>query len=262
MRNVKSLVYIVLFLVLLSGQKTYGRPANVLQTHVGMNSTAFRDKSMSPLMYTGLGLSGGVSFEHVLQKRTELFMLSFDLAGTGNPFGNTCELSGFAFKNYNLYHSEGDRQNRIVAGWSNNNYFNYYVNENYGNFRERSNYLTTFGPAAAYRYRFDLFGREMAFDMLLDIQLLGFYLRPSYVSNNPEGYLDPENSGFMGFLYSIGAFLPHQAWHAGLSPKITYFFRSGNGISLNYQYEYLRINRPEPFVQSTGKWYLTVITKL
>ncbi|MBW6457971.1 MAG: hypothetical protein K0B52_02295 [FCB group bacterium] len=227
-----------------------------------MNNTAFRDKSMSPLMYTGNGLSGGISFEHGSEKRTEMFLLSFELAGTGNAYGNTCDYSAFAFKNYNFYHKNRSRQHRIVAGWSNYNYFNYYVNENYGNFSERSNYLTTFGPAAAYRYRFALFGREMVFDMLFDIQVLGFYLRPSYVSNNPEGYLDPGNSGFMAWLRSIGAFLPHQARYAALSPKITYFFRSGNGLSLNYQYEYLHIDRPEPFTQSSGKWYLTLMATL
>jgi hypothetical protein len=261
---VKKNKYLILMIAAaqLLGCSLYAQNLNQLHMQLGMASVALRDKSMSPLMYTGIAFSGSAAFYHTGTNRTEMFRLSFDLADINNHAGNSCSYTGLAFKNYTLYHKDRDRQNRIVWGWSNNNYFNYYNNENYGNFSERSNYFTTFGPAAAYMYRFKLFGRDLILDVPIDIQLLGFYMRPSYISNNPEGYLDPANKGFMAWLRSIEPFLPHHAWNVGISPGLTYLFRSGNALSLNYHYEYLRINAPEPITQSIGRWYLSLVTQL
>jgi hypothetical protein len=94
------------------------------------------------------------------------------------------------------------------------------------------------------------------------VQLLGFYLRPDYVSSVPAGFSDPDNSGFQSFIRSIGAFLPHQAWNFGVSPKLIYRLKSGSAFSLGYEYDFTRINNPEPLTQSSGMWYVGLITKL
>ncbi len=82
------------------------------------------------------------------------------------------------------------------------------------------------------------------------------------MANTPAGYAYPENSGFQAFVESIGVFLPHKAWNFGVSPKLSYRLKSGNAISMSYEYEFTRINDPEPFTQSGGVWYVGLITKL
>lgn len=240
----------------------WSQTTNQLNTNIGIGNIALRDKSMSPLMYSGLGFSAALSFEHYSSSSTHFHQIKFDHAGINNQYDNSCTFFNVSYKSVTLYHKAREKQNRITWGWSNNNSFNYYDNEGFHNYSERSNYFTSFGPAASYTNALSIFGKEFVIELPADIQIIGFYLRPSYVASSPEGYLDPDNSGLKAFLKSIEAFLPNRAWNFGIRPKISYLLNSGNALSISYQYEFSRINNPEPVTQSSGVWYVCLTTKL
>lgn len=253
---------VLIVVLLLFSQQAWSQATNLVGIGIGIASVALRDQGMSPLMYTGLGYSGAVAFERHTASRSKRFIVQYHHAAVNNRYGNSCGYGGFAFKNQTLYHRDSGRHNPIVLGWSNSNQFMYYDNSGYANFSERSNYMTTFGMVAAYYKPFFLFGKHFVFELPADLKLVGFYLRPSYVSNSPEGYLDPANSGFMAWLYSVDAFLPHNAWNFELYPELSYLLKSGNQVSIGYHYEFVRMNKPEPVIQSTGAWYIKLSAKL
>jgi len=234
---------------------------NKINANIGASSIALRDRSMSPLIYSGVGFSGTIGYQRKSESKIKIFKLSHSRASINNQFGNSCAFRGLAFKTLALYRINSSDDN-FALGWSNNNFFNYYQNQSFGNFSERSNYFTTFGLAGQYKKYINLFGRVFIFSFPVDIQLAGFYLRPSYVSNSPEGYLDPDNSGFGAWFKSIEAFLPHRAWNFGLNPSLSFLFKSENSIAISYQYEFLRINNPQPYSQSVGAWHISLITIL
>jgi hypothetical protein len=234
---------------------------NQIETNIGVSSIALRDRSMSPLIYSGLGFSGALGYQRKSESKIRIFKLSHSRSGINNQFGNSCAFRSLAFKTFALYRiNSGD--GNFSLGWSNNNFFNYYKNQKFRNFSERSNYYTTFGLAGHYEKQINFSGRDFVFSVPVDIQLAGFYLRPSYVSNSPEGYLDPDNSGFGVWFKSIEAFLSHRAWNFGLNPNLSFIFKNGNALSVNYEYEFFRINNPEPISQSAGGWFISLTTRL
>ncbi len=249
------------FTMLLLPLVVKSQATNSINVNIGASSIALLDMGMSPLIYSGFGFSGNIGYQRKSESKIKSFQLSYSHANISNQFGNASAFRGFAFKTLALYRINSSNDN-FVVGWSNNNYFNYYQNQGWGNFSERSNYFTTFGLAGLYKKHFNLFGRDFNFTVPVDIQLVGFYLRPSYVSNSPEGYLDPDNTGFGAWFKSIEAFLPHKAWNFGLSPNLSLLLKSGNSISISYQYEFFRINNPQPISQSTGVWFVSLTTRL
>lgn len=253
---------VILMLCLSFAGKAWSQSTNYIHTDLGFSMMALRDEGMSPLMYSGAGFAGALSLERHSGSKTIIHRLSFGSGDLHNQYDRLVSFWEVSYHSITLYHKSGDLQNRILWGWSNNNSLNHYTNQTYRNFSERSNYFTTFGPAAFYSRTFDVFGREMLFEIPVHVQLLGFYLRPDYVSSAPAGFADPENSGFQSFIRSIGAFLPHKAWNFGVSPKLSYRLKSGNALSIGYEYEFIRINDPEPFTQSMGVWFVGLITKL
>ncbi len=233
-----------------------------LSTNAGLSITAMRDKSMSPLMYSGTGFSTALSLNKTTESKTLFHTLNFKNTFLKNRFDNKSTYLDASYKSLSFYHREKNKSGRIVFGWSNNNYFNYYHNPSFRNYGERSNYYTSFGFAALYTREFTFLGREFTFEMPLSTQLLGFYMRPSYVSSLSQGYLNPDNSGFKAWLHSIEVFLPHKAQSIDLSPQLRYSLKSGNYLALGYQYEFLRIKNPEKLSISAGAWQLAIITKL
>ncbi len=230
-----------------------------LGTGIGVTFTHLRDKSMSPLTYSGTGFSGSFSYKRVKEHQTLFFQLKHDRAAIQSTPGNSVDYLGFAFKNYTLYHKSGAREKRMLWGWSNNNVLAYYEHASFGNFGSRSSYFTSFGPAAAYRYPFELFGQELEVRLLGDIQLAGLFLRPSYVSGSPDGFLDPSNSHLEALVRSVDLFVPGKAWNLGVQPALIYRFPTGSALSLGYCFEYKRINEPEPVSESMGNWLFRLI---
>lgn len=259
---VKRTTALLVFALFLAGSPLQAGGRHYVHTPLGFTNTALRDKMMSTLRYAGMGASGAIAYEHYGTKGTKLFRLSGSQAGITNTFGSHTDFRNIAFKNYTYYHRDRGRDGRIVWGWSNNNYYHSYTYLSHGNYSTKTQYFTSFGPALLYTLRFSIFGLEMRAELPADLQLAGFYFRDKYISNNPGGYLDPDDLGRMYWLKTLDAFLPYQAWNAGIYPRLTWIFGNGNALSLSYSYEYLRFNKPEPLVQSAGAWYISLVTKL
>jgi hypothetical protein len=254
-------IVLLTFSILCCTNFAWAQTSHFIDTKLGGGVVAFRDHTMSALMYSGANYSGAIAYTKQTINKTVFFQLNHHRADISNQFGNSCTFRGFALKNHNLYNLNIEHGG-FAWGWSNNNYFNYYQNQGFGNFSERSNYFTTFGLVGQYSKHFTLFGRGFGFVVPVDVQLAGFYLRPSYVSSSPEGYLNPDNSGFSAWFNSIEAFLPHRTWNFGVSPGLSFSFKSGNAISISYQYEFFRISNPEPISQSAGVWFVGITTRL
>ena len=227
-----------------------------------MHLTYLRDKSMSPLTYGGAGISGAFSFVSNGPSKHLDYQFRHDRGTLRNAAGTTSSYMRFSFKNHTLYGEKGDEGTPFRWGWSNNNVLASYTHSTYGNFGSRSYYFTSFGAAASYTHDFSVWGVTFRAAVVADVQLLGFTLRPSYVSGNPEGYLDPSLSGIQAFLQSVELFVPGKAWNVGMQPQLTYTLGSGNALSLSYQFEYSRIQHPETVTESMGNWFLTLITAL
>jgi len=228
---------------------------NTLQVHFGGGKFALRDKSVSPLLYQNAALSFFLAYKHEGPKKSDFFQLNTNRAVLSNQYGNTMLYRDFCFKNYSLYKTG---QARLKWGWSNNNYLIFCEIPSYGNFNKRLSYVTSFGPALCYVECFNLFGKQLKAELPLDLQVLGFYIRPSYVSDSPEAYLAPNGNRISAFLASAGAFLPNQAWNAALNPGFSYILSSGNAVVIQYHYEYLCINRPEKLSKSSGIWTIGI----
>jgi len=258
-------LYILLFIItiqLLFSLSLIAQRNSELFVGAGVSQTHVRDKSMSPLMYSGVGVVADAGFFHISAGKTECFHLSFQKARLQNSGGNGADYLAFSFKNHTFYHKESDPRGKMIFGWSNNNFLGSYTKDTYGNFPNRFFYYTSFGPAGSYLVDFMVFERTFIAELKADIQLLGFYLRPSYVSSEPDGYIDPANSGFSGFLNSIDFFYPGNALDAGTDISLKYIFGSGNAVSINYRYQYSFIKFPESVNSSTGNWTVSLITKL
>jgi hypothetical protein len=253
----------VFLLLLLSGNAVlFAERGHFLIAQAGLDHAAQRDKSMSPLAYGGSGIATGIAYEHGGRSSMDFFHLSFQSGEIRNRYGNSCSYQSVAFRNYTFYPKQGESGNATVFGWSNINAFHRYVNAAYGNYADRLNYYTLFGPAFRYALPFRIGKLQFHMQLPVDLQILGFYLRPSYISNRPSGYLDPENSAFMAWLRSVDLFIPGRDWHFSLNPQLNLMLGSGGRLSLTYQYQFVRIAKPELFVQSKGTWYISLVTKL
>lgn len=217
---------------------------------------------MSPLIYSGKGLTGTIGFERIKASRSMLIQLSHGRGALRNAPGHAADYLGFALKNHTFYHRNTEPDGHLLWGWSNNNVLGSYTHRSFANFGSRSFYFTSFGPSTHYQYGFTLWNRDFLFRVLADMQLLGFYLRPSYVSGSPEGYLDPDRSDIGAFLHSIKPFIPGNTWNFGINPSIRFHFHSGNAISMEYRFEYVRINTPEPVTSAAGNWMIQMIILL
>lgn len=253
----------IFFLLLLFGSAVlYAGNGHFLFVQGGLDHAAQRDRSMSPLAYSGTGIAAGIAYEHRGHPNMEIFQLTLQSGNIRNRYGNTCAYQSFAFRNYTFYQKQDEFGKALTFGWSNINAFHRYVNAAYGNYADRLNYYTLFGPAFRYAQPFRIGKLHFRVQLPADLQILGFYLRPSYISNSPSGYLDPENSAFMAWLRSIDIFVPGRDWHFSLNPELSLILGSGGRLSLTYQYQFVRIAKPEPFIQSKGTWYIGLVTKL
>ncbi len=150
----------------------------------------------------------------------------------------------------------------LFWGWSNHNHFQLHHNELFTNFSERSDYFTTFGVLVAYHSEIEINQRKVLFDLPVDVAMLGFYLRPSFISNAPKGYVEPDGEGFRGFLNSIDPFVPWNDWFVGAHPQATLVLKNGNGVSLGYRFQWLGLNEPARMSMANGFWSVSLKTKL
>ncbi len=256
------LFFFALVIVIIFSADLASQSSGLFSAGLGINLTHLRDRNMSPLIYSGRGLFASFSLEQSSKTKTSVFRLQHERTSIRSEPGNQADYLGFAFKNYTFYGTDHEEERYLAFGWANQNALGSFTHQSYSNYGSRYYYFTAFGPALRYRAGFELWDRQFRAGLDADLQLLGFFLRPSYISSSMEGYLDPENSGLRGFIESIQLFFPGRAWNFGIAPSFTYTFMSGNSLTLEYRWGYVRINRPGTVAESKGNWLIRLNTIL
>jgi hypothetical protein len=227
----------------------------------GIRHDAERDRAYSPLIYSGIQGSFSVAISSESLALSDNFAINYSTGKIHNSYGSAMQVHTAGIQTYKFYHRDKDRQEGLHWGWSNNNEFNTRSVEDI-NFNNRSEYFTSFGPAARYRLPFTLLNRQFHFETLTHLQLVGFTLQSSYVTSLPPGFEEPSNKGISAFLNSIDIFYPGNSWNFGIQPTMRYRLKSGNMLSIGYKYDYLRLRGAHITEKSRGSWYFGIITAL
>ncbi len=240
----------------------YAQSGHRLDVHAGMAGMAFRDRGMSPLLYTGQLLSGGLTYCLMQEEREMVFDFTHQRGVIHNAYSNHCRYRSLALSTQTIYPLRSYGMHTLLLGWTNHNHFHIHQNEQFTNFSERSDYFTSFGALLGYRADKALNGRKLRFELPVEVALLGFYLRPSFVSNAPKGYVEPGSGGFRGFLNSIDPFVPWNDWFIGAHPQTTLVMKNGNGVSIGYRFQWLGLNEPVRITMANGYWNVSLKTTL
>lgn len=252
--------FLFLWMFLLAGFSSFGQGGSFININVGLDQIAHRDQGMSPLMYSGNGFMSELTWSGEGENRTFQFSLSFAKGFQQNKYGNSISYHRGSAQAFVFYH--GGKPKKIAWGWFNNNAFSHRYNAGFVNFRDHYEYFTNFGPALRFNNPFMFKGRDLTFEAVGFVQLIGFTIRPSYTSSFPEGFLREQKSIVGGLWDSAKLYHPGNAWNFGFRPKLQYALNSGNRLSIGYQYELYRLNATNPVTQSRGTWYFSISTRL
>lgn len=225
----------------------------------GLRSEALRDMGYSPLVFSGLGLSGMLGYEKKAESKETIWMLNYSQATTNNVFERKLTATNVGLLNLNFY----PRENKSFSwGWSNNNALQHRYISGFDNFNGRTDVFTAFGPAVQFKKQLQVKERNFVFSAVSHIQLLGFYLPSGYVSSLPSGFGYEPNGAFKGFWQSIYLFYPGGAFNVAIWPKLEWQLKTGNSIGLQYFYEYTRMQGAQMHERSTGMWLLNFSMKI
>jgi len=228
----------------------------------GIRHAAVRDYAWSPLLYSGIQGAYAIGYSKEGARSSDLYTFRFAAGNLVNRWDKVMLPVGGAIQTFTFYHARSDPREGIHWGWSNHNAFQTRDIKDIGNFNNRSEYFTSFGPAMRYRLPFSLFERAFRLEILADVQLLGFKLQSSYVTSTPPGFTEPSNAGFAAFLRSLEFFYPDNAWNFGIQPSMRYTMKNGNMLCLNYRYEYRWLEGAHLTEYSSGSWHFGLITRL
>ncbi len=228
----------------------------------GIRHAAVRDYAWSPLLYSGIQGAYAIGYSREGSRISDHISFSFATGNLSNTWGKRMRPVGGTIQTHTFYHAQSDPDEGIHWGWSNHNAFETRDIQDIGNFNDRSEYVTSFGPAMRYRLPFTLFERGFRVEILADLQLLGFKLQSSYVTSTPPGFAEPAYSGMEAFLRSIELFYPGNAWNVGIQPSLRYNMKNGNMLCISYRYEYCWLKGAHITESSSGSWHFGVITRL
>ena len=233
-----------------------------LSNRVGIASQAIRDELMSPLRFVGSGFFISLKWRTEKITQSDHILFQYSTGTLKNTFGDALDYQSFNLMTYTFYHQPHVEDAFFNLGWSNHNSLQFRTNSAFTNNSRFFEYSTTFGPAVRFQYPMRIWGQPLWWEVWSNVQLLGFYLRPSFTSSAPDGFLDPDNSTFQSFLRSIELFAPHQAFQFNWRPGIYFPFKSANRISLHYLYEYYQLSTPKRISSSGGVWMVSLSTKI
>lgn len=255
-----ALIFLVVFAIL-PAQTT--DKEHFLYSYIpGIRHAAVRDYAWSPLLYSGIQAVYAIGYSKEGSRISDHIVFRFAAGNLTNRWDRVILPVGGAIQTFKMYHARSDPGEGIHWGWSNHNAFQTRDIKEIGNFNNRSEYFTSFGPAMRYRLPFSLFNRQFRLEILSDVQLLGFKLQSSYVTSTPPGFAEPSNAGFAAFLRSVELFYPGNAWNFGIQPSLRYTMKNGNMLCLNYRYEYRWLEGAHVTEYSSGSWHFGVITHL
>lgn len=95
-----------------------------------------------------------------------------------------------------------------------------------------------------------------------NIQLIGFKIQSSFVSESLSGYEDNYESGISATWNSMTLFYPFNNWNWGIWPSLRYTFKSGNSIHVLYRYDMFILESAHRLSSSTGNYLITITTLL
>lgn len=253
--------FLILCLIMV-GFPSFAQKSDFINISGGYERLAQRDRGMSPLMYSGSGFFTEMSFSRESERQSLLLAVNFTMGNQQNKYGNSIGFNRGSFQAFTFFHKNQQLPNKLHWGLASNNVFSHRYNPEFVNFNNHFEYFTNFGPAAKYHYPFKIKGREFNLEGLGHLQLIGFMIRPSYTSSYPEGFFREQTSVFKSLVHSVKVYHPGNAWNFGFRPKLNYFLRSGNRISLGYLYEFYKLNTPNAVIQSSGIWFISLSTRI
>ncbi|MEX2592442.1 MAG: hypothetical protein WD426_06680 [Anditalea sp.] len=256
------LMPLLIAVIMMVGFPSFAQKSNFINISGGFEKSVQRDKGMSPLMYSGSGFFTQMAFYKESEKQSLLLALNFVRGTQRSKYGNSIGFNRGSIRIFNFCHKDKKLTNKLHWGLSTNNVFSHRYNPEFVNFNDHFEYFTNLGPAAKYLYPFKIKGRNLIMEGLAHIQLIGFMIRPSYTSSYPEGFLREQPSIFNGLVNSVKVYHPGNAWNFGFRPKLNYPLKSGNRISLGYQYEFYKLNTPNAVTQSSGIWFISLFTRI
>ncbi len=238
------------------------------QTEIFLNlGTTFeqvfhRDSRMSPLIYSGNSYGGLAGLEIDSRRFIEKIDVVYTNGVHNNGLGNSLTFHRFRVMTYALYKRRQKENQKFYWGFSNQNNYTYRNNRGFSNFSEHYEYFTSFGPAASLRMPFKLGKHRFSWEGTSQWQVIGFMLRPSFISAVPPGYEVEDVSLLDGFFKSLEGFYPGKAWNFGLSTKLSHILPSGNKLQLSYEFEYYTLNTNQPVSLNNHNFILQISSKL
>jgi hypothetical protein len=223
---------------------------------VGVVSGAQLDRGYSPLIYSGVQGAVEVGYSQGSDGRERSLWLGYSSGAMESRHGRNLESFSLSFLVATMYRL--GEESPFYLGWSNDNQFNSRTIGGFLNFTGRSDYFTSFGPAAKYSQGFQLFGQEFSVDVLSHVQLLGFYLPSGYVSSLPRGFGYEPGGFFESFAGSVFLFHPGSAVSAGLRPELQWYWREGTSLAVSYSYEFVALRNVHTSRRSRGHFLLSL----
>lgn len=187
-------------------------------------------------------------------------MLGYTSGQTQNRFGRNLESTSVSLLALTLYQIDPD--SRFRWGWANSNQFNSRTPEDFLNYTGRSDYFTSFGPAANVSLPFGFLNQDFSFQANAHVQLIGFYIPSGYINSLPKGFGHDEN-GFVSAVYnSAFLFHPGSAVNFGLIPTLQWSLSENSSLGLTYSYDYTSLQNVHPSRRSRGNYLLSLTMKL
>lgn len=235
---------------------------NWLSVGLGVEALALRDYGYSPIIYNGWQLSYYLHYTSVKTKKSDFFIFNYSNGRVNNNFDRTIDTWSASLTTFTFYHGNGQMDKRIQWGWSNVNYFQHRQHGDINNFNGRSDYFTAFGPAFRLLHPFSFAGAQFSFELRSHTQVLGFSVLPGFVTSSPRGFTGSNISGIQSFIQSIDWFVPGKAWHIAVHPGLNWQLNSGNRISINYQFEFIKLNGLHTSERIGSTFIISLISQL
>lgn len=256
-KSIPVFVAVVCFSAIASAQTS-----NYFRINSGVEHIGSRDKGMSPLLYAGYGFYVGMGWERIGPKHTTVLVLDLAMGMQRNKYQNPIDYRRGNLQWSTFYHPKADGKKTVEWGWHINNVFSHRFNPYFVNFNDHYEYFSNIGPALRYRYPFRLNSREVYLAGSANVQLIGMMIRPSYTSSYPEGFLNRESSVSKSLVHSVRLAHPGNSISFGIRPSFVYPLKSGNKLSLGYNYEFYRLNSSNAVTQSGGTWFISLAARL
>jgi hypothetical protein len=235
--------------------------SNYFQIGSGVEHVGSRDRGMSPLLYSGYGFHVGMGWERISPSHTTVLFLDLGMGMQRNRYQNPIDFRKGNLQWSTFYHRDAGKK-ALEWGWHVNNVFSHRFNASFVNFNDHYEYFTNVGPALRYTYPFRLNGREVYLTGSAHVQVIGMMIRPSYTSSYPDGFLNRTSSVTKSLVHSVRFSHPGNAVNFGFKPRFVYPLKSGNKLSLGYNYEFYRLSSSNTVTQSGGTWFISLATRL